>query len=85
MGITVGLWVSGRAERARRRASVRESLSGTPPGYTFVAEKRRESQPPMFVWQKRSGERSRVKFYWWPLVASLALSVLLTVLLNKAF
>lgn len=39
----------------------------------------------MFVWQKRSGERSRVKFYWWPLVVSLALSVLLTVLLNKAF
>lgn len=39
----------------------------------------------MFVWQKRSGEKSRVKFYWWPLVISLALSVILTILLNKAF
>ena len=37
----------------------------------------------MFVWQKRSGEKSRVKFYWWPLVLSLVLSVILTILLNK--
>jgi hypothetical protein len=37
----------------------------------------------MFVWHKRSGERSRVRFYWWPLVLSLALSVVLTIILNK--
>ena len=36
----------------------------------------------MFVWQKRSGRHSRVRFYWWPLIVSLALSVGLTVLLN---
>lgn len=36
----------------------------------------------MFIWKKRTGERSRVRFLWWPLVLSLALSVLLTVLLN---
>jgi hypothetical protein len=36
----------------------------------------------MFVWYKRSGQRSRVRFFWWPLVVSLVLSVLLTVLLN---
>lgn len=36
----------------------------------------------MFIWQKRTGQRSRVRFLWWPLVLSLALSVLLTVLLN---
>jgi hypothetical protein len=38
----------------------------------------------MFVWSKRSGERSRVKFYWWPLLLSLAVSVVLTILINKA-
>jgi hypothetical protein len=37
----------------------------------------------MFVWSKRSGQRSRVRFYWWPLILSLALSVLLTLLLNR--
>ncbi len=37
----------------------------------------------MFVWYKRSGGRSRVRFYWWPLVLSLALSVVLTIILNK--
>ena len=37
----------------------------------------------MFVWYKRSGRRSRVRFYWWPLVLSLLLSVLLTIILNK--
>lgn len=36
----------------------------------------------MFIWQKGSGQRSRVRFLWWPLALSLALSVLLTVLLN---
>jgi hypothetical protein len=37
----------------------------------------------MFVWYKRSGDRGRVRFYWWPLLLSLLLSVVLTVLLNK--
>lgn len=37
----------------------------------------------MFVSHKRSGEKARVRFSWWPLVASLVLSVLLTILLNK--
>jgi hypothetical protein len=35
----------------------------------------------MFVWTKRSGERSRFRFYWWPLLLCLALSILLTLLL----
>ena len=38
----------------------------------------------MFVWSKRSGERARVRFMWWPLLASLGISVVLTVLLNLA-
>lgn len=36
----------------------------------------------MFVWHKRSGQRGRVRFLWWPLVLSVALSVLLTLVLN---
>ena len=36
----------------------------------------------MFVWTKRSGRRGRVRFYWWPLVISLLLSVLLTLALR---
>ena len=36
----------------------------------------------MFIWQKRSGDRARVRFLWWPLVLSLVLSVLLTIVLN---
>lgn len=36
----------------------------------------------MFVWYKRSGERSRFRFMLWPLVLSVVLSVLLTILLN---
>jgi hypothetical protein len=36
----------------------------------------------MFIWTKRSGQRSRVRFLWWPLVLSLLLSVVLTLLLN---
>jgi hypothetical protein len=39
----------------------------------------------VFVWQKRSGRSPRVRFYWWPLIASLALSVVLTLLLNRAW
>jgi hypothetical protein len=36
----------------------------------------------MFVWTKRSGRRARFRFYWWPLVLSLVLSVLLTLALR---
>jgi hypothetical protein len=36
----------------------------------------------MFVWYKRSRQRSRVRFYWWPLLVALVVSVLLTLLLN---
>ncbi len=38
----------------------------------------------MFVWYKRSGERARTRFIWWPLLISLALSIILTLLLNAA-
>lgn len=38
----------------------------------------------MFIWSKRSGETPKVRFMWWPLLAGLAISVLLTVLLNLA-
>ncbi len=37
----------------------------------------------MFVWHKRSGEPARTRVYLWPLVVSLLLSVILTVLVNK--
>lgn len=36
----------------------------------------------MFVWTKRSGRPGRVRFMWWPLLISIVLSVLLTILLN---
>ena len=39
----------------------------------------------MFVFSKRSGQKGRVRFYWWPLVLSLVLSIVLTILLNAAF
>jgi uncharacterized membrane protein YhaH (DUF805 family) len=38
----------------------------------------------MFVWTKRSGRPGRTRFYWWPLVLSLLVSVVLTILLNAA-
>ena len=38
----------------------------------------------MFVWTKRSGRPGRARFYWWPLLLSLLVSVVLTVLLNAA-
>lgn len=38
----------------------------------------------MFIWSKRSGEPPRVRFMWWPLLAGLAISVVLTVVLNLA-
>lgn len=47
--------------------------------------RRRPGNPPaMFVWTKRSGERGRTRFYWWPLLLSLLLSVLLTIVVNAA-
>ena len=36
----------------------------------------------MFVFTKSSGRRGRVRFYWWPLVLSLAMSLLLTLALR---
>ena len=36
----------------------------------------------MFVWTKRSGQPGKARFYWWPLVLGLVLSVLLTLALN---
>ena len=38
----------------------------------------------MFVWYKRSGEKPRTRFYWWPLLAGLVISVILTLLLNAS-
>lgn len=38
----------------------------------------------MFVFTKRSGERTRMRFMWWPLLLSIGLSILLTVALNAA-
>ncbi len=37
----------------------------------------------MFVWTKRSGRPARFRFYWWPLVLSLVLSLLLTLALSR--
>lgn len=37
----------------------------------------------MFVWQKLSGQKSQVRFYWWPLILSLVFSVVVTILLNR--
>ena len=36
----------------------------------------------MFVWTKTPGRPARRKFYLWPLLLSLVVSVVLTVLLN---
>lgn len=38
----------------------------------------------MFVWTKRSGQRAKTRFYWWPLLLSLVLSIALTLVLNAA-
>ena len=37
----------------------------------------------MFVFSKRGGRPGRVKFYWWPLILSIAFSVLLTYCANR--
>jgi len=36
----------------------------------------------MFVWTKRSGRPGKARFYWWPLLLCLAVSVLATLALN---
>ena len=38
----------------------------------------------MIVWTKRSGQRGKTRFLWWPLLLSLVVSVVLTLLLNAA-
>ena len=38
----------------------------------------------MFVWTKRSGQAGKTRFYFWPLLLSLVLSVLLTLIINAA-
>ena len=38
----------------------------------------------MFVWTKRSGQPGKTRFYLWPLLLSVVLSVVLTVLVNAA-
>lgn len=37
----------------------------------------------MFVWYKGPGQRSKTRFFWWPLVLSLVASIVLTILVNK--
>lgn len=36
----------------------------------------------MFVWTKRSGRPATTRFYLWPLVVSVLLSIVLTILIN---
>ena len=36
----------------------------------------------MFLVTKRSGERARFRFLWWPLVLSLGLTIVLNLLLR---
>jgi hypothetical protein len=36
----------------------------------------------MFTWSKTSGGPARFRFYWWPLLISIALSVIVTILIN---
>ena len=38
----------------------------------------------VFTFSKRGGERPRVRFLWWPLILSLVVSVVLTLLINMA-
>lgn len=37
----------------------------------------------MFVWYKGPGQRPQTRFFWWPLVLSLVVSVVLTIVVNK--
>lgn len=43
---------------------------------------RRGNAEGMMIWSKRSGRPGKVRFIWWPLILSLAVSVGVTVLLN---
>jgi hypothetical protein len=43
-----------------------------------------EADPTMFIWWKRPGQPARRRVIWWPLLLSLAASVILTILLNAA-
>ena len=36
----------------------------------------------MFVYTKRSGRPAKTRFYLWPLVVSLLLSIVLTIVIN---
>lgn len=36
----------------------------------------------MFVFTKQSGRPGRIRFMWWPLLISIVLSVVLTIVLN---
>ncbi len=36
----------------------------------------------VFIWTEQSGRPGRVRFLWWPLLISIAFSILLTILLN---
>ena len=36
----------------------------------------------MFVWTRRSGQPGRGRLLWWPLVLSIVVSIVLTVVLN---
>ena len=38
----------------------------------------------MFVFTKGPGRPARFRFYWWPLLLGIAISVILTVVLNSA-
>ena len=38
----------------------------------------------MFVWTKRSGRPAKTRFSWWPLLLSLLVSVVLTLVINAA-
>lgn len=37
----------------------------------------------MFIWHKRSGQPGRFKFLWWPLVLSIAPSIVITLVLDS--
>jgi hypothetical protein len=39
----------------------------------------------MFIFTKRSGEPGRARFLWWPLLLSVAITILLNVVLRAAF
>jgi len=36
----------------------------------------------MFVFTKRSGRPGHFRFYWWPLLLGIVISIVLTVLVN---